>query len=279
MNNPLSITTFDIDATCVGQRWVIDDFNQLVRLIAIIAMGQAEYAAEIISNLIPTAPAFTLEDIKREAIVSLTKDETKAKPRIGYPEFQRDGFVFEIISWIAARQTLGGNSYLKDPHIKSTSQGIDGLIIEIDAAGSSIEFATIFEDKCTTSPRNTFTQQVLPTFRDFHKNLRSVELVAAAVSLIKLSGVNGKNATNIAKGIMDKRKRKYRSSFILDSSFDTDFARRALFANFDALDGLQKVQRIGSGLIVGEPIRTAIDTIAKASIAYIESLEAEQIDV
>src|SRR5216684_4148826 len=51
------------------------------------------------------------------------------KPRTGYPRWQRDGFIFEAISWIAARQTHGERALLKDPHVSATSQGLDGLMI------------------------------------------------------------------------------------------------------------------------------------------------------
>jgi hypothetical protein len=44
-----------INGHCVGDRWTVEDEDRLAKLIAIIAMGQATHAAEIVSELRPTA--------------------------------------------------------------------------------------------------------------------------------------------------------------------------------------------------------------------------------
>ena len=56
-----------IDDVCVGDHWTAKDEAQLARLIAIVAMGQAAYAAHILSELLPASPAFTDDDLCREA--------------------------------------------------------------------------------------------------------------------------------------------------------------------------------------------------------------------
>lgn len=105
-SHPLQTKAVLIDDHCTGDRWSAQDEPQLARLIAIIAMGQAAYAAHILKELLPATPAFTDDDLRREATVRLTVQEDGKKPRTGYPQWQRDGFIFEVISWIAARQTL-----------------------------------------------------------------------------------------------------------------------------------------------------------------------------
>ena len=72
------------------------------------------------------------------------------------PVWRRDGLLFEAISWIAARQTATARTYLKDPHLSSTTQGLDGLMIELDEQGTALRRATIFEDKCSANPRQVF---------------------------------------------------------------------------------------------------------------------------
>ncbi len=110
--------------------FTIRNIDQLVKLVAIIVMGQATHASHIIQDLLPASPAFSHEDLKPEAIINLTVQEETKSPREGYPRTQRDGLLFEVISWVAARQVCSTNSYLKGPHISSTSQGVDGLLIE-----------------------------------------------------------------------------------------------------------------------------------------------------
>ena len=62
----------------------------------------------------------------------------KKTPRTGYPRWQRDGFIFEAISWIAARQACGERALLEDPHVSATSQGLDGLMIELAGDKSEV---------------------------------------------------------------------------------------------------------------------------------------------
>ncbi|QPB24436.1 hypothetical protein [Rhizobium sp. 007] len=63
--------------------------------------------------------------------------------------YHRDGFLFECISWIVARQSSSSRTFMKDPHIAATTQGLDGLAIEMDPTEPVMVGATIFEDKCT----------------------------------------------------------------------------------------------------------------------------------
>jgi hypothetical protein len=49
--NALSIATVAIDADCVGDRWAVENADRLARIVAIIAMGQATHAANIIQQL------------------------------------------------------------------------------------------------------------------------------------------------------------------------------------------------------------------------------------
>jgi hypothetical protein len=128
---PLHVEDVPIDDHCVGNRWIAQNEAQLARLIAIIAMGQAAYAAYILRECLPAQPAFTYLEQIQEARLHLTVQEEKATPQAGYPRAQRDGFIFEAISWIAARQTCTERALLTYPHVSATSQGLDGLMIEL----------------------------------------------------------------------------------------------------------------------------------------------------
>ena len=55
--HPLLTEAVPIDDHCTGDRWSAQDETQLARLIVIIAMGQAAYAAHILKGLLPATPA------------------------------------------------------------------------------------------------------------------------------------------------------------------------------------------------------------------------------
>jgi hypothetical protein len=127
----------------------------LARLVAIISLGQALHAAKIIRELQPASPALSHSSLiaaaKQQLQITGTTDQQRDASR-----WSRDGFLFEAISWIAARQSAGSRAYLKDPHLKSTTQGIDGLMVELDPDKPEVVRATIFEDKCSDHPRRKF---------------------------------------------------------------------------------------------------------------------------
>lgn len=272
----LEITGFPIDDDCVGSKWKVENEDQLARLIAIVVMGQAAQAAHIIDELLPAAPAFTNEALKKEAVIKFTVQEVAQNPRMGYPRIQRDGLIFEIISWIAAKQVSGEKCFLKDPHTSSTSQGLDGIMIELNEDGSEILKSTIFEDKCTDNPRDTFTQKVIPGFLDRHGNTRNAELIAAAATLIQLSGVSNVQAMSMVRKVIDNSSRQYRAGFALTQDFDTEEAQKALFKGYDKIKDINQEQRIGASLIVNGKLRDWFDALATKIIAYIEQLAVEQ---
>lgn len=271
----LDITNFPIDDDCVGSKWTVANEEQLAGLIATVVMGQAAQAEYIIEELLPAVPAFTNEALKQEAIIKFTVQEVSQNPRIGYPRVQRDGLIFELISWIAAKQVSGDKCYLKDPHTSSTSQGLDGIMIELSDDRSEITKSTIFEDKCTGSPRDTFTQKVIPGFLDRHSNTRNAELIAAAANLIQLSGVSNVQAMKMVHKVLDNNCRHYRAGFALTQDFDNEEAQKALFKDYDKIKDIEQVQRIGASLIVHGELRDWFDSLADKIVEYIQNLDLE----
>lgn len=272
---PLSVASVPINSYCVGDRWSAEDEAQLAALVAIVAMGQASYAAHILKVLQPATPAFSNADLRREARIKLTAQEDGAKPRTGYPKVHRDGFIFEVISWIATRQVYGDRALLKDPHVSSTSQGVDGLMLELTDDKSMVTMTTVFEDKCTTEPRATFKQKVIPAFLEHHENKRSAEVVAAASVLLRIAGIPEDSAARLAAAVMDRQARRYRASFALPMTEDTAIARSRLFKGYDVLEGLPAEQRVGASLIVNGEVRAWFDALAMQAIAYLDGLDGE----
>jgi hypothetical protein len=273
---PLLTETVPIDQDCIGDRWSAHDKAQLAKLIAIIAMGQVAQAIHILRELLPAAPAFTHVALCREAKLKLTVQDDEAKIRTGYPRWQRDGLIFEAISWIAARQTYGARTLLKDPHVSATSQGLDGLMIELSDDKSKVMITTVFEDKCTDNPRNTFRDKVIPAFLERHQNKRSAELVATASTLLGKAGIDEAAAARLAAAVMDSTQRRYRAAFALTQEYDSQKERKKLFKGYDALEGIAATQRVGAGLIVSGELRAWFDALALRTIAYLDELEADE---
>jgi hypothetical protein len=279
MTLPLNTADCVIDAHCIGERWQVEDDEQLARLIAIIAMGQAAQAGHILSELLPATPAFTIPELRAEAKIRLTVQEKKQTPRIGYPRWQRDGFIFEAISWIAARQVYGKSAYMKDPHVSATSQGLDGLMLELSGDKKQIDRTTVFEDKCTDDPISTFKYKVIPAFRDRHDNKRSAEIIAAATVLLGKAGIDDGAAAQLAAAVTDRAKRRYRAAFAVTTALDSENSRKELFAGYNEISDIEQAQRLGACLVVPPELRDWFDQLAVQAIAYIESFGEGEADV
>jgi hypothetical protein len=232
------------------------------------------HAAKIIEGLSPTSSAITAASLtdaaKRQLrIVGKTDDQKDAS------RWRRDGFLFEAISWIAARQGGTSRIYMKDPHIKSTTQGIDGLMIELAASAPEITAATIFEDKCSEHPRAIFRQDVMKAFGDHHKNLRGPELVSGASALIEKSGLDGTAAVQAASRVLDLAYRRYRASLAVNTEHDSEKGRVALFKGYDKLKGITAQQRIGATFVIDGDLRDWFDSLAKRAMTALDEMAKE----
>jgi hypothetical protein len=263
-----------MDSDAVGDRWTVQDIDRLTKLIALIAMGQAVHAAKIIGELAPAHPAITHDALvvaaKQQLRISGTTEDQRNASR-----WRRDGFLFESISWIAARQQSSPRTYLKDPHIKSTTQGIDGLMIEMHAKAPQVSRATIFEDKCSENPRAIFRDDVLKSFQDHHKHVRAPELVSVAASLIAKSGIDETAAVEAAARVLDLAYRRYRASLAITAKDDTQKARMAMFKGYDKLAGIKADQRVAATFIIDGDLRGWFDKLADQAMKVIDGIEKD----
>lgn len=259
-----------VNEHCVGDHWTVGDFESLARLIAIIAMGQAKHAARIIADLQPAIPALTIDVLRADAKQRLTVTGDTPEKQDAH-RWHRDGLIFEAISWIAARQGAAANVLMKDPHISATTQGLDGLMIELDEEGEAVVRATILEDKCSNDPRRKFRDEVLPAFRNYHAGKRASELVAATSSL--LDGRIPDEAVMEAAGrVLDMAFRAYRAGLTINPDHDSEAGRTALFKGYEGLEKITGEQRIGATFLPPSELRTWFDAIAGRAIAFIDEL-------
>jgi hypothetical protein len=242
-------------------QWKIDDEDHLARLVAVVALGQARHAAMLISALDPVAPAFSSQQLRDAAIATVeirpgTKEQEDAR------RWQRDGLLFEVLSWIALIEShTGGQFLIRDPHLGSTTQGLDGLLLELNASRDLVTRTVIVEDKCSENPRRMFQSQVMPAFRDHHANLRAPDLVATAASLLSRLPDPGM-AVQRASAVLNIASRGYRASLAIEEQFDSSANRSNLFNGFEDLEGMEPENREGGGFVVGSELRPWFEQFA-----------------
>jgi len=158
-----------------------------------------------------------------------------------------------------------------------TTQGLDGLMIELDTAGAKVKRATIFEDKCSENPDDTFRYKIMPAFKEHHEDKRAPDLVATAAALLKEAGLDGTKAVEAAGRVLDKTYRAYRGSLAVTTVDDSIERRQSMFKTYKELDGIEANQRVGAVLVTSENLRDWFDALADRAIEYIDDLGKEAV--
>ena len=263
---PISSTTIEISDHCVGDRWAINDEDELAKLVALITKAQAIHAQNILLGIVSDPIVFDAdqeEEIRQSAIDALTvpKDIHGAEIRCT-KKWHRDGVLFEAISWIVARMHHP-DAIMRDPHISPTTQGLDGLMIELSPDMEDVLSTVIFEDKCVENAKYTFRHDTLPALQRFHVNSRKV--LESASTILQTALPPAKRPAMAAKSI-GTAVRGYRASFPIPPSTD-NLARMAdIFERYEQLTGIPRERRVGGMLLSTEDMRTWFEQFANKVI-------------
>src|SRR4051812_26744073 len=108
---PVTIVDLPAPPRCEGSQWFVQDYDELVHLTALVMLGRAQHAADILRGAQPAAPiahAALKERLRRELVLAPGADP-----------WHRDGLLFETICWLVARNSSGPNEIISDPHRKA----------------------------------------------------------------------------------------------------------------------------------------------------------------
>ena len=233
----LNLTPIAHGTLCHGARWSIVNEDQLAEQVARVAMGQYRHVARILEGMEGGAPRTSkdhAEDAKRKMEVSVNGDP-----------WHRDGWIFQVISWLGALQVQSAQSATASPHIFKAHKGFDGLQLELGSEHNSIVAIVIFEDKATTDPRTTIREDVWPAIESFEQGKRVGELTSELTSL--LEGQQSKYPDLDVDAVIDtviwKDARRYRVCITTGSTHASDANRKGLFGGYDTKAGGDLVRR------------------------------------
>ncbi|MGF7163319.1 hypothetical protein FHS85_004982 [Rhodoligotrophos appendicifer] len=151
--------------------------------------------------------------------------------------YHRDGLLFEIISWVAARLTATPSDAISDPHLKATNQGTDCVKVTVDLVTRTLTRATVYEYKCTTNWRQLFSQDVLTAFREYVSGERDNQLAQAAITLLIELGFTRDERNAAYDELVRARPLAFQASLTVAPSGFGAAERPALFAGYDAIAG------------------------------------------
>ncbi len=172
---PINFTKIDNADVWFGYNWDIEDTDKLARHLARVALGQYRHVAKVlaatqVADVVPVASAY--EGARSLLILK------QAEP------WHRDGWVFQVISWIAAHLNSNGE-LIAPPHMQHADKGFDGLHLHIDKVTDKVCKAVLCEDKATTNSRKKIQSEVWPEFKSFETGTRDNELISRVTSLLE----------------------------------------------------------------------------------------------
>lgn len=224
----LVLEQLDHDDLCHGWEWEVADIDILAERVARVALGQYRHVAQILEGLAGAAPAGTglhAADALKKLKVAKNGDP-----------WHRDGWLFQVISWIAANQNKQGAT-LAPPHIFHAHKGFDGMQLELSGDGKSITAIVIFEDKATENARKMIKQNVWPDIVGLEAGERVAELTHEASALLERHQhlYPDLNIDDAIDRILWQQARRYRVSISIDDKHKAADDRKKLFKDFDSL--------------------------------------------
>jgi hypothetical protein len=261
---PISLTPYAQGDLCHGSTWKVPDEDQLADYVARIAIGQSRHVERILAGLSLGAPSTSQAAAKgARALLTVKGDDP----------WHRDGWLFQAMSWVAANCAAPGG-VIRAPHMILAHKGFDGLQLEIDAAGSIVTAAVIFEDKATDNPRDTVRDKIWPDFRGLESGAEEHVLTAEVTSLLRT--VPGLDADAAVETIIWKDVRRYRVAITVGDTHGSVSGRAQLFAGYDEVAPGDNVRRRGETFQVST-LRPWMQNLAERSIAFVDNWAASHV--
>lgn len=245
-----------------GFTWTVQDENALAELLARVAIGQARVAERILQE--DGLVHIGYPKGGHEAARNLLKVGPSGDPS------HRDGWMFQVISWIAAHRA-GKPGVIRSPQMRHADKGLDGLLVEFD--DTEIARAVISEEKATGNARTMVRDRVWPEFQDFETGRRDAELVDGVSTL--LAGSGHPNPDTVVAAILWTEKRAYRVAVTIDGTHASSKGLKALYKGYEAVV-VGEIGRRRAEAFQVQDLRPWFENIAVKATSIID---AEEVDI
>ncbi len=256
---PLHLIEIDCSPLVIDYEYEIADLNLLAEFVGEIILGNHRHILNVINSLSTSAPINPDRSI--ENVIKMLKIPDTDK---------RDGWLFQMISWISLAIKNNGEKYFSQhPHFAPAQHGIDGLGIILNA-DDTISKIIITEDKCTSNPRKKIREEVFPEFQSFEDGIKDHALIGILSNL--LSNIDaGKVLLSVQNDIFNNDFRQYRVGITRETTHNSIEGRKRLFADYDGyVIGDLPTRRSGSTIYIDD-LRNWMNDFAGRTIAFLES--------
>src|SRR5690242_14546797 len=175
---PIQLSKTTDDPLYHGHTWAVSDEDKLARVVALLLLGRRRHAEAVLAGQ-PTTDVLA-SNAMIDDLISKLEVPTGSNPA----RWHRDGWLFQMISWVAADASLASEADLiAPPQPRMADKGLDGLLV-LTHEGVKHARLIICEDKASEDPRTTFRDDVCPELVDFESDRRNNEITTALDALL-----------------------------------------------------------------------------------------------
>jgi len=138
------------DSYCRGITFEVTDIDAVAKTIALVLIQEYDLARKLVIGTDHLTDVISLEKDDIEDII-----QRRLHPKDVY---HRDGFMFQLMMWLAAHLDLQDGDLVALPHSQGSAKGQDSIVVHrsVDA----VVGLTICEDKATENPRDMVRDEV-----------------------------------------------------------------------------------------------------------------------
>jgi hypothetical protein len=245
------------DQYCQGITHTVQDAAALAQALAAVLAQEYSLARRLVTGGAPTQP----RKLSRQDADHIIAKRIRLNDR-----YHRDGYLFQLIMWLAAQKDRQEHDLLALPHSQATAKGQDGFIVH--RLGAAFHGATICEDKATERPRDTIREDVWPELKEYESGARNDELRSNIIATLGIGGVPLEEAEALIQAISWSSARRYRVRITTEEPRGL-----RLFEGFETIiSGLQDRRRGETVMLPG--LRAWMDQLAVAVETQLLALSA-----
>lgn len=237
------------DPYCQGYTIDIDNLDDLAKAVALVLAQQYSAAKRIVDNK-PSGVSVNTLEIDADSIIQerlrTTDNQGTASDQV---RFQRDGLLFQIITWLASHCDAQTTDVIQKPHVQQSSKGFDSSIVHLQN-GTQLAALTICEDKATDSPRDLIRVQVWPEIEACELGKKDDLLRTTLIDALIRRGVTDEVAEATAGSILWSGHRRYRIRTTVGTTHRDPPERGHLFKDYDVKASGHGERRRGDTMFV-----------------------------
>jgi hypothetical protein len=234
---PITFSVISSKDDWAGSTWTITNDDELAELVAKVALGQSRYVRRVLKET-----GFAAPDAKETELAGALKLLTSTDPK---KPWHRDGWMFQVISWIAAH-LQDPNGLIAPPHMIHAHKGFDGIHVKLDPKTKEVTCVVICEEKATDNARQMVRDRIWKEFEGMQKGERDNELAAEVTRLLETA--KDIDVDSAVETIVWKSARYYRISITIGDEHNDAGGREKLFDGYSAVVDGEVTRRRGEVL-------------------------------